>query len=54
MSFVEAGILPADAVLECKVCGVTHTARVRGGRIEFDGALYATPSVAGSALLRST
>jgi len=54
MSSVEAGILPADAVLECKVCGVTHTARVRSGRIEFDGALYATPSVAGSALLRST
>lgn len=47
---VEAGILPADAVLECRLYGVTHTASVRDGQIELDGVLYATPSAAASAL----
>jgi hypothetical protein len=47
---VEAGFLPADAVLECKLYGVTHAARVRDGQIELNGELYATPSAAASAL----
>lgn len=47
---VEAGFLPPDAALECRVYGVTHVARVQDGQIELDGKVYATLSAAGSAL----
>jgi hypothetical protein len=47
---VEAGLLPADAALECSLYGVTHVGRLRDGQIELDGNLYATPSAAASAL----
>jgi len=47
---VAAGLLPEDAVLECTLYGVTHTARVRDGRIEVEGRVYPTPSAAAGAL----
>jgi hypothetical protein len=47
---IEAGLLPADAVLDCKLYGVTHTARIRDGEIELKGKRYATPSAAAVAL----
>lgn len=47
---VDAGLLPADAVLECKLYGVTHAARVRDGQIELGGQIFGTPSAAASSL----
>lgn len=47
---VEAGLLPADATLECRLYGATHTARISGGRIEMSGRFYDSPSAAASAL----
>lgn len=47
---IEAGLLSADAALECTLYGVSHAARVRDGEIEFEGKTYATPSAAASAL----
>jgi hypothetical protein len=47
---VDAGLLPADASLECKLYGVTHVARVRDGRIELNRRTFESPSAAASAL----
>jgi hypothetical protein len=47
---ISAGLLPADASLECKLYGITHVARVRDGKIEMGGQLYDSPSAAASAL----
>ena len=44
-------LLPPDAVLECTASGVNHTARLRDGRIELEGKLYATPSGAARAIV---
>lgn len=47
---VDAGLLPPDAVLDCTLYGITHTARVCDGQIELNGKLYATPSAAAAVL----
>ncbi|MEX0749316.1 MAG: type I restriction enzyme HsdR N-terminal domain-containing protein [Dehalococcoidia bacterium] len=47
---VDAGLLPADAALECTLYRQTFAARVRDGGIELQGKLYATPSAAAAAL----
>jgi hypothetical protein len=47
---VSAGLLPEDATIECRLYGVTHAARIRGGRIEMNGQVYDTPSAAAAAL----
>ena len=50
---IDAGLLPTDAVLEAQVHGVSHFARVRDGSIEWEGALYDTPSGASIALWKT-
>ena len=47
---VDAGLLPGDAALECRLKGRNYVARVRDGAIELQGTMYATPSAAASAL----
>ena len=47
---IEAGLPPTDAFLEARVHGVLHFARVLNGSIEWEGALYDTPSTASIAL----
>lgn len=47
---VGAGLLPPDAVLEAKVAGVSHVARMKDHQIEINGVLHATPSAASMAL----
>ena len=47
---VEAGLLPPDATLECRLYGVSHAARLREGKIDLNGTLYDTPSAAAAAL----
>ena len=48
---VAAELLPADALLEAVVDGVTHMARLHDGAIELDGAVYGSPSGAGKAVV---
>ena len=50
---IDAGLLPTDAVLKAQVHGVSHFARVRDGRIEWEGTLYDTPSGASIALRKT-
>jgi hypothetical protein len=50
VELIEAGLLPGDAALDCKLYGVTHAARVRDGEIELQGKTYGTPSAAAAAL----
>jgi hypothetical protein len=50
VALVNAGRLPPDAALECKVYGVTHGARLRDGKIELNGMSYDSPSAAAAAL----
>ena len=50
---IDAGLLPTDAVLEAQVHGVSHFARVRNGRIEWEGTLYDTPSGASIAFRKT-
>ena len=50
LELIEAGLLPGDAALDCKLYGVTHAARVRNGEIELQGKTYGTPSAAAAAL----
>ena len=50
---IDSGLLPTDAVLEARVYGVSHFARVRNGSIEWEGALYDTPSGASIALRKT-
>ncbi len=45
-----AGLLPDGAVIEALVSGVTHPARVRDGKIEWNGQLFDSPSAASMAL----
>jgi hypothetical protein len=47
---IDAGLLPADAALECTLYKKTFAARVKDGEIELQGTMYATPSAAASAL----
>ncbi len=50
---IEAGLPPTDAFLEARVHGVLHFARVLNGSIEWEGALYDTPSTASIALRKT-
>lgn len=50
LELIEAGLLPGDAALDCKLYGVTHAARIRDGEIELQGTTYGTPSAAAAAL----
>jgi hypothetical protein len=50
IELIEAGLLPGDAALECKLYGITHAARVRDGAIDVAGQTYATPSADAAAL----
>jgi len=47
---IDAGLLPPDATLECRLYGITHGARVRDGYIELNGQRFASPSAAASFL----
>lgn len=47
---VDAGLIPDGAPMEFTVYGVTHTARLRDGRIDLNGISYDSPSAAASAL----
>lgn len=47
---IDGGLLPPDAILECKLHRRAHTARVRDGAIDIDGKTYATPSAAATVL----
>lgn len=47
---VSAGLIPNGATLECRLYGITHTARVQDGRLEPNGTVYPTPSAAACAL----
>jgi len=47
---VEAGLLPPDATIECRLYGVSHAARIRDGQIELNGRVYDSPSAAAGSL----
>jgi hypothetical protein len=47
---IGAGLLPDGAPIEASVDGVSHAARIKGGRIELNGASYDSPSAASIAL----
>ena len=49
-NLVAAGLLPAAAVLEAEVHGVSHVARLRDGKIELNGVLHTSLSAAAGAL----
>jgi len=50
VELIEAGLLPGDAALECKLDGVSHAARVRDSKVELQGKTYGTLSAAAAAL----
>lgn len=49
-ALVRGGLIPDGALIEARVSGVSHPARIRNGKIELNGVLYDTPSAASMAL----